>query len=126
MSTSDGVNLLTFHAAKGLEWPVVHIVGLEDGFVPIAHAKSRAAKEEERRLLYVAVTRAEQELHVMWCNRRDVSGRSIERKPSPWLDAIDGDAADDAADHQSQQALNIEGLARARRATETSQPLDNG
>ena len=125
VSPSDGVNLLTFHAAKGLEWPVVHLVGLEDGFVPIAHANSRAATEEERRLLYVAVTRAEQELHVMWCNRRDISGRSIERKPSPWLDAIDGDAAHgDAADDQSQRVLNLEGLARARRAAEGSQPPD--
>ena len=110
---SDGVNLLTFHAAKGLEWPVVHIVGLEEGYMPIAHARSAAALAEERRLLYVAVTRAEQELHLMWCSRRDVGGQSAARKPSPWMEGI-GDGADE--DAESQRALNLEGLARARRA----------
>ncbi len=88
LASSGGVDLLTFHAAKGLEWPVVHIVGLEDGFVPIAHARTAAARAEERRLLHVAVTRAEQELHVLWCDRRDLGGQSVERAPSPWLDAI--------------------------------------
>ncbi len=86
--SSDGVDLMTFHAAKGLEWPVVHLVGLEDGFVPIAHARTAAARAEERRLLHVAATRAEQELHVLWCDRRDLGGQSVERKPSPWLEAI--------------------------------------
>ena len=84
----DGVDLMTFHAAKGLEWPVVHVVGLEDGFVPIAHARTAPALAEERRLLHVAVTRAEQELHVLWCNRRDLGGDSVDREPSRWLEMI--------------------------------------
>lgn len=113
VGSSDGVNLLTFHAAKGLEWPVVHIVGLEEGYVPIAHARSRAAKAEERRLLYVAVTRAEQELHLMWCRRRDIAGKSLQRKPSRWLSAFASEEGDDPA---QQRALNLEGLARAREA----------
>ena len=85
---SDGVDLMTFHAAKGLEWPVVHIVGLEEGFVPVAHARTAAALAEERRLLHVAVTRAEQELHVLWCDRRDLGGESADREPSRWLEMI--------------------------------------
>ena len=85
---SDGVDLMTFHSAKGLEWPVVHIVGMEEGFVPVAHARTALALTEERRLLHVAVTRAEQELHVLWCNRRDLGGESIDREPSRWLEAI--------------------------------------
>ena len=63
---TDGVELATFHAAKGLEWPIVFLVGVERGLVPIGHAKTADAEAEERRLLYVAVTRAEQELHLSW------------------------------------------------------------
>ena len=87
-TSSDGVDLMTFHGAKGLEWPIVHLVGLEDGFVPVAHARSAAARAEERRLLHVAVTRAEQELHVLWCDRRDMGDKTVDRAPSPWLEAI--------------------------------------
>ncbi len=112
-ASSDGVNLLTFHSAKGLQWPVVHIVGLEDGLVPIAHARSAAARAEERRLLYVAVTRAEQELHAMWCPRRDVAGRSVERDRSPWLDAI-ASAAD--AEGRPDRVDPLEAVTTARRA----------
>ena len=111
---SDGVDLMTFHAAKGLEWPVVHIVGMEDGFVPIAHARTAAALAEERRLLHVAVTRAEQELHVLWCDRRDLGGESVDREPSPWLEMIGTSRRSD--DTESWRARNLEGVARARRA----------
>ena len=57
--SGDGVEIATFHAAKGLEWPVVHLAGLEQGLVPIGHARDDDALAEERRLFYVAVTRAE-------------------------------------------------------------------
>ena len=112
--SSDGVDLMTFHAAKGLEWPVVHLVGLEYGFVPIAHARTPVARAEERRLLHVAVTRAEQELHVLWCDRRDHRGQTVEREPSPWLEAIGSPkSADDA---ELRRLRNLEGVKRARRA----------
>ena len=88
LASSDGIDLLTFHGAKGLEWPIVHLVGIEDGYVPIAHARTAAARAEERRLLHVAVTRAEQELHVLWCDRRKLGGETMDREPSPWLEAI--------------------------------------
>lgn len=91
----DAVELCTFHAAKGLEWPIVHLVGVEDGLVPVAFARSRAALEEERRLLYVAATRARQELHVMWCSSRTVASRHVDRSPSPWLEAFAGGQAED-------------------------------
>src|SRR5690606_34522834 len=51
----DAVDVATFHAAKGLEWGVVHLAGVEDGYVPIAHARTPAARAEEARLLYVAM-----------------------------------------------------------------------
>ncbi|MDG1876398.1 MAG: ATP-dependent DNA helicase UvrD2 [Acidimicrobiales bacterium] len=86
----DGVELATFHAAKGLEWPIVHLVGIEDGYVPIAHAHGVAARSEERRLLYVAATRAERELHVSWARTREIGGSTVERSPSRWIEAFRG------------------------------------
>jgi DNA helicase-2/ATP-dependent DNA helicase PcrA len=83
------VELATFHRAKGLEWTSVYVVGLEDGYVPIVYAESASARAEERRLLYVALTRASEELHCSWVrSRRMGNGRQMERQPSPWLAAI--------------------------------------
>ncbi len=84
----DVVELTTFHRAKGLEWPVVFVTGLERGLVPIGHADSPAAEAEERRLLYVALTRAVDELHCTWAERRTFGSRTMPRRPSPWLDAV--------------------------------------
>ena len=85
----DAVTLATFHAAKGLEWPVVFVAGLERGFVPIGHADSAEERAEERRLLYVAVTRAERELHCSWAERRTFGSRAHTRTASPWLEPIE-------------------------------------
>lgn len=88
-SGGDAVEIVTFHAAKGLEWPVVHLAGLEEGFVPIHHAKdSDDDLEEERRLLYVALTRARDELHCTWAASRTFGSRTAKRSPSPWLPII--------------------------------------
>jgi DNA helicase-2/ATP-dependent DNA helicase PcrA len=85
----DAVDLATFHAAKGLEWPIVHIAGLEDGLVPIHYAQSAEAQAEERRLLYVALTRAGQELHCSRAERRAFGAKSLPRRPSPYLETIE-------------------------------------
>ncbi len=85
----DAVDLVTFHASKGLEWKVVHVAGLEDGFVPISHARSQAAHDEERRLLYVALTRAHDELYLTWAQQRTFGTRTVARAPSPWLPGIE-------------------------------------
>lgn len=83
------VDIMTFHAAKGLEWPIVYILGLEDGFVPISYTREiPEGIEEERRLLYVALTRAQSQLHLSWAEQRDFGVRTAKRKPSPWLDVI--------------------------------------
>lgn len=85
----DSVEIMTFHAAKGLEWSIVHVAGLEEGFVPIHHAKdSPDDLEEERRLLYVGLTRARDELHCSWARSRTFGSRTSQRKPSPWLEII--------------------------------------
>ena len=85
----DAVELATFHRAKGLQWASVCVVGLEDGFVPIVHAQSSESRAEERRLVYVALTRATRDLHCSWARvRRMGGGRRTERQPSPWLAAV--------------------------------------
>ena len=82
---SDSVDISTFHAAKGLEWPTVHLAGLEAGYVPIAAATSAAARDEERRLLYVAMTRARETLTLHWAKKRTFNDRKSERAKSPFL-----------------------------------------
>jgi DNA helicase-2/ATP-dependent DNA helicase PcrA len=85
----DAVDVVTFHRAKGLEWPVVFVAGVEKGLVPIGRAETAAAEAEERRLLYVALTRAQEELHVSWAERRTFGERTVGRAPSPWLATIE-------------------------------------
>lgn len=87
----DAVEIVTFHAAKGLEWSVVHVAGLEEGYVPIHHARDDEDDlDEERRLLYVALTRARDELHCSWARTRTFGSRTANRNPSPWLDVVRG------------------------------------
>ena len=86
---ADAVELVTFHGAKGLEWPVVFLVGLEQGLVPVAHANTPEARREERRLLYVAITRARDDLHCSWAERRAFAGTPLARAPSPWLALVE-------------------------------------
>ncbi|MEL7156318.1 MAG: ATP-dependent DNA helicase UvrD2, partial [Actinomycetota bacterium] len=81
----DAVELTTFHGAKGLEWPVVHVAGLEEGYVPIVYATTGGQLAEEQRLLYVALTRAEDELHLSWAAERTFGTRTSTRNPSPHL-----------------------------------------
>ena len=84
----DAVELLTFHRAKGLEFSTVFVTGLERGLVPIAHADTPAEKAEERRLLYVGLTRAGRALHLSRARTRTVGARVANRAPSPWLAVI--------------------------------------
>jgi DNA helicase-2/ATP-dependent DNA helicase PcrA len=87
-TTDDAVELLTFHRAKGLEFHTVCITGLERGLVPISHADTPAERAEERRLLYVAITRAGRTLHLSRARTRTVGARVANRAPSPWLDVV--------------------------------------
>ena len=84
----DRVVLTTFHRAKGLQWPTVIVLGLGAGLMPIASAQTPAAVDEERRLLYVALTRSEEELWCSWYEEPGSGARGA-RGPSPWLAAIE-------------------------------------
>jgi DNA helicase-2/ATP-dependent DNA helicase PcrA len=95
--TVQGVTLASMHAAKGLEWDAVFVVGLVDGVVPIAQSQSRPeAVEEERRLLYVAVTRAREQLTLSWSLARNPGGRRS-RPRSRFLTGLVPESAPTAA-----------------------------
>ncbi len=83
----DGVTLASVHAAKGLEWPVVFVVGASDGLLPISMATTPAEIEEERRLFYVALTRARDLLTVTWSAARTPGARGS-RRASRFLDGV--------------------------------------
>ncbi len=83
----DGVTLASLHAAKGLEWDAVFLAGLTDGTLPIIYAQTSEAVKEERRLLYVGITRARDHLHLSWALARSQGARPS-RRPSRFLAEI--------------------------------------
>ncbi|MGW0804405.1 ATP-dependent DNA helicase UvrD2 [Nonomuraea sp. NPDC002799] len=85
----EGITLASLHAAKGLEWDAVFLVGLTDGMLPIIYAESPEQIEEERRLLYVGITRAREHLGLSWALSRAPGGRKS-RRPSRFLDGLTG------------------------------------
>ncbi|MBX9642073.1 MAG: ATP-dependent DNA helicase UvrD2 [Mycobacteriaceae bacterium] len=110
----QGVTLASLHAAKGLEWDAVFLVGLADGTLPISHALAHGPDsepvEEERRLLYVGITRARTHLALSWALARSQGGRQS-RKPSRFLNGIAPQTRVDAAPGKSRRG---KGPARCR------------
>jgi len=114
------VTMMTMHSAKGLEFPVVFIVGLEDGLFPHSRAAADLAElEEERRLCYVAVTRAEQFLYVSHAMKRRVYGEEMASEPSQFLNEMPLELLEDVSRGASwlsfaRGSSRTEGLATAR------------
>jgi DNA helicase-2/ATP-dependent DNA helicase PcrA len=102
----QGVTLASLHAAKGLEWDAVFLVGLADGTLPISHALAHGPEsepvEEERRLLYVGVTRARVHLSLSWALSRTPGGRQS-RKPSRFLNGLAPQARSEPASSRSRR-----------------------
>jgi len=82
--TTEAVTLSTIHAAKGLEWPLVFIVGVNEGYLPISYAKTDVAIQEEKRLLYVGITRAMRELRLSYSS----FDSSRDRSPSRFISIL--------------------------------------
>ena len=82
---AEGVSLLTLHAAKGLEFPVVFIVGCEEGLLPLIRPGLETDAAEERRLFFVGITRARSRLFLFHSRKRTLRGETVEARPSPFL-----------------------------------------
>ena len=89
---ATGLTLITLHAAKGLEFPHVFLIGAEDGLLPHERSKSEGTVDEERRLFYVGITRAMKSLTITHCRNRTKFGSAMSCRPSPFLKEIEGDS----------------------------------
>ena len=105
---ADKVSLMTVHAAKGLEFPYVYVVGLEENLFPSQMAlNSRSDLEEERRLFYVAITRAEKKLTVSYSQSRYKYGNLFQCEPSRFLDEIDEDLLEKPKENKPAKKVNL-------------------
>ena len=109
----DGVTLITFHAAKGLEFPHVFLIGLEEGILPHDRSKLEGNLDEERRLFYVGITRAMQTLTITHCANRNKYGGSISCHPSSFLKDLDPQYVEVVNYHQLANQPASEGTARS-------------
>jgi superfamily I DNA/RNA helicase len=92
----NAVTLITMHSCKGLEFPHVYIVGMEDGLLPHARSREEGSLDEERRLFYVAITRAMQTLSVSHCVSRRKYGQPLACHPSPFLKELPSELVEHA------------------------------
>ena len=83
---AEGVVVSTLHSAKGLEWEIVHMIGLTEGYLPISYAQTEAEIREEKRLMYVGITRAKREITLTWAKRDATSTR--DREPSRFFNQL--------------------------------------
>ncbi len=103
----DAVTLITMHSCKGLEFPHVFIVGMEDGLLPHSRSKLEGTGDEERRLFYVAVTRAMETLNISHCGGRKKYGQLMPCHPSPFLKELPAELVEHA-DERSNEPVTPE------------------
>ena len=127
-----GVTLLTAHMAKGLEWPIVALAGLEDGLFPLGRSTEQpGGVEEERRLCYVGLTRAREKLYLSWARTRYRNGRLELAEPSRFLDALPPEVVEERSTTPSWKPLRGSGAmpprpSRPRGAAARRLPPDVG
>jgi len=89
LEKKQGATLITLHASKGLEFPIVFLIGLEEGFLPHTRSIAEGTKDEERRLLYVGITRAQDQLTMTYCATRIKWGQETGCQPSSFIGELD-------------------------------------
>lgn len=85
LENKSGVTLITLHASKGLEYPIVFLMGVEEGVLPHRRSIEEGTRDEERRLLYVGITRAQQQLFLSYCDMRKKYGDLVRCEPSSFV-----------------------------------------
>ncbi len=89
LEKKQGATLITLHASKGLEFPIVFLIGLEEGYLPHTRSIAEGTKDEERRLLYVGITRAKDQLTMTYCSTRMKWGQQTGCEPSSFIGELD-------------------------------------
>ncbi len=105
----EAVTLITMHSCKGLEFPHVYVVGLEDGLLPHSRSKVEGTMDEERRLFYVAITRAMKTLAISHCAGRKKYGQLMPCHPSPFLKELPPELVEDANERGKQPVTATSG-----------------
>lgn len=103
----DVITLMTIHSAKGLEFKVVFVVGLEEGIMPHSMSLEENGEEEERRLMYVAITRAKERLYLTNAKRRMLYGQTQSNPPSRFIDEINKALIDKIEDEQEKETQSL-------------------
>jgi DNA helicase-2/ATP-dependent DNA helicase PcrA len=122
---AEGVTLATMHAAKGLEWDRVYCCGLQEGTLPISYADTPEGLEEERRLLYVGVTRARHDLWLSWALARNPGGQA-RRRPSRFLDGLRPTSVLDAGGSTRRRSRKAAVCKQCRRPLATAAERNRG
>ena len=103
----NALTLITIHSCKGLEFPHVYLVGVEDGLLPHSRSKSEGTLDEERRLFYVAITRAMETVTISHCSGRKRYGQIVPCQPSPFLKELPLELVEHA-EHRPSEPLAVD------------------